>query len=56
MAQAYPTTRPVSAPPIAAGLCFLLQSVSYVVVMSVKGPAGSGSVLKLTEDVDEKVL
>lgn len=54
MAQAYPTTRPVSAPPIAAGL--LLQSVSCVVVMSVKGPAGSGSVLKLTEDVDEKVL
>lgn len=49
-------TPPVPAPPVTAGLCFLPQSVTRVVIMSVKGLAVSSSILKLPEDIDNKTL
>lgn len=47
-------TRSASSPPVAAGLCFLPQSVICVVIVLVKGLAGNSSILKLPEDIKKK--
>lgn len=55
-AQIHQTIGPVPVPPVKTGWCVQPQSVTWVVLMVVKGPAGSTSILILSGEYQQSVF